>query len=81
MSAQVVHDDLGATLGCKALAYSTVTTYLRTARFDPAKACPNSDTSSSSLTSTNAIRLSCQPLRKNRFRPCGSLHEPPILQA
>jgi hypothetical protein len=49
MSAQAIHDDLVATLGYKALAYSTVTKYLRTARFDPAKDPPNNDASSHHL--------------------------------
>jgi hypothetical protein len=45
MSAQAIHDDLVATLGYKALAYSTVTKYLRTVGFDPAKNPRNSDPS------------------------------------
>jgi hypothetical protein len=40
MSAQAIHDDLVATLGAEAPAYSTVTKYLRTAPFDPAKGPP-----------------------------------------
>jgi hypothetical protein len=46
MSIQAIHDDLVATLGYKALAYSMVTKYLRTARFDPATNPLNSDASS-----------------------------------
>jgi hypothetical protein len=46
MSAQAIHDDLGATLSAETPAYSTVTKYLRTARFDPAKDPRNSDASS-----------------------------------
>jgi hypothetical protein len=81
MSSQTIHDHLVATLGYKALAYTTVTKYLCTPRFDPAKDLLHSNASSPHLTSTIPIRLSGQPLRKYRFRQRGSLHEPPILQA
>jgi hypothetical protein len=37
MSAQAIHDDLLATLGNEAVAYSRVTKYLRTAQFDLTK--------------------------------------------
>jgi hypothetical protein len=49
MSAQTIHDDLVAALEYKAPAYSTVTKYLRPARFDPAKSPRNSDASSAHL--------------------------------
>jgi hypothetical protein len=35
MSAQTIHNDLLATLGNEAVAYSRVTKYLRTAQFGP----------------------------------------------
>jgi hypothetical protein len=46
---QAIHDDLVATLGAKALACRTVTKYLHTAWFDPAKDPPTSDASSHHL--------------------------------
>jgi hypothetical protein len=49
MSAQAIDDNLVATLGAEASAYSTVMKYLGTAQFDPAKDPLNSDASSSHL--------------------------------
>jgi hypothetical protein len=49
ISTQAIHNNLIATLGYKALAHSTVTKYLRTARFDPAKDHRNSDPNSPHL--------------------------------
>jgi hypothetical protein len=40
LTPQVIHDDLVATLGAKAIAYSTVTNYLRAARTIPRDATP-----------------------------------------
>jgi hypothetical protein len=67
MLAQAIHDDPVATLGAEAPAYSTVTKYLRTAQFDPAKHPRNCHVSLLHLTSIIPIRLSWQPLRQNRF--------------
>jgi hypothetical protein len=57
ISAQAIHDDLVATLGDKALACSTVTKYLRRARFDPAKDSLNSAASSPHLANSDKTIL------------------------
>jgi hypothetical protein len=49
MSAQAIHDDLGATLRYKALAYNTIAIRLRMARLDHAKDFQNSGASSPHL--------------------------------
>jgi hypothetical protein len=46
LTAQVTHDDLVATLGAEAIAYSTVTNYLRTVRIIHRDATPLSATTS-----------------------------------
>jgi hypothetical protein len=51
MSTQVFHDDLGATLGYEAVAYSIVTKYLRTAKFNSTMVPSNPDACSHHLTS------------------------------
>jgi hypothetical protein len=53
---QVIHDDLIATLGEEAIAYSTVTNYLRAARIIPRDAAHSR--LSLHLTSTNQMRVS-----------------------
>jgi hypothetical protein len=45
MLGQATHDDRMARLGSEAVAYSTVTKYLRTAQFDPTQIASNSDAS------------------------------------
>jgi hypothetical protein len=79
MSTQAIHDDLVATRGAEAPAYSTVTKYLPTTRFDPAKDPRNSDSSSPQLKDSDKVVLAV--LEQNRFRQCGSLHEPSIFHA
>jgi hypothetical protein len=79
MLAQAIHDDHVATLGVEAAACSAVTKYLRTARFDPAKDPRHSDASSPHLDDSDKAILAA--LKKNRFRQCESLHEPPIFHA
>jgi hypothetical protein len=41
MSAREIHDDIGAILGPDAMSYSSVTRYLREARFSPSKPEPD----------------------------------------
>jgi hypothetical protein len=78
-SAQAIHNDLVVILGAQAPADSRVTKYLHTARFDPAKDPLNSDTSLYYLDDSDRAILGA--LEENRFRQCGSSHEPSILHA
>jgi hypothetical protein len=71
MSAQAVHDDLGAALRAEAPTWSTVTKYLRTARFDPAKDLRHSDASSPDLDDFDQAILAA--LEKKPFVPVQEL--------
>jgi hypothetical protein len=74
--ARVIHDDLAATLGEEALAYSTVMKSLRVARINPRDATPLSD--ATSLQSTIQTKLSSEPLKNSRSLQFGRQHESTI---
>jgi hypothetical protein len=73
MSAQAIHDNLRATLGNEAVAYNTVTKYLRVAQFDSTKVLSHPDASSPHLTDSGRAIL--EALEE---KPFSSVREPLI---
>jgi hypothetical protein len=57
MSAREIHDDIVATLGPDAVSYSSVTRYLREARFPPSKPEPHPVDSQRDLDDSNQVFL------------------------
>jgi hypothetical protein len=81
LSAHVIHDDLVAILGPKAVAYRTVTPYLREAKLCTAEVTLDSEQSSPSLDDSDRDTLAALEEQKSRFRLCENLPEPHICYA
>jgi hypothetical protein len=76
--AHVIHDDLVATLGPKAVTYSTVTGYLRETELGIAEVTLDRESSSPYLDDSDRVILAALEEKKSRFRPCENLPEPPV---
>jgi hypothetical protein len=74
----VIHDDLVATFGPKAVAYNTVTGYLRGAKFSRAEVTLDPEPSSLHLDDGDRALLAALEEKKSYFCPCENLPEPPI---
>jgi hypothetical protein len=73
LSAHAIHEDLVATLGPKAVAYSTVTHHLREAKLGTAEVTLDPEPCSLHLTSMIPTGLSWQPWKKRK--PFASMRE------
>jgi hypothetical protein len=78
LSAHAIHDDLVATLGCKALAYSPAIHYFTFVRLSSAAPKSLSTLNLVHLTSTIPTELFWQAWKKRHFRPCENVPEPAI---
>jgi hypothetical protein len=78
LCAHAIHDDLVAILGPKAVAYSTVTRYLREAKLGTAEVTLDPEPCSAHLDDSDRAILASLEEKKSRFRPCDNLSEPPI---
>jgi hypothetical protein len=81
LSAHAIHDDLVATLGPRAVTYSTVTGHLREAKLGTAEVTVDPESRSYHLAWTIPTGLYWQLWRKCLFRPCENLPAPPTSYA
>jgi hypothetical protein len=76
--ADVIHDDLVAILDPKAVAYSTVTRYLREVKLGTAEVILDPEPSSPHIDDSDRTILAALEGKKSHFRPCENLPEPSI---
>jgi hypothetical protein len=76
--AHVIHDDLVATPGPKAVTYSTVTRYLRGAKLGTGEVTLDPGPSSPHIDDSDRAILAALEEKRSYFCPCKNSPEPPI---